>query len=119
MIADPAFRHADAWMPGDGWVRERAGYRKLPGVSSGLSCFSPVVGGEDYWVDVELAGVKSGGVHPAAGAGDLGIFFSSDGKHGAVVRAGSDNALFGLLASADFEGEVLHFHARPAVAADL
>jgi hypothetical protein len=118
MIADPAFRYADAWLPGEGWVRKGTSYQKAPGVSSGLSCFSPVVEGEDYWVEVELADVRAGGVHPAAGAGGLGAFFGTDGKHGAVIRAGGDNALFGLLASANFEGQVRRFDARPAVAGD-
>jgi hypothetical protein len=90
---------------------------KAPGVSSTLSCFSPVVGGERYRVSVELADVTRGGVHPCAGSGGLADFFSGNGRHEGVIEAGDGNALIGLLASADFAGRIVRFDAAPVGAA--
>jgi predicted O-methyltransferase YrrM len=114
MIADPGFRFSDNWVLGEGWAWESGGVVKAPGVSSGLSCFSPVIAGERYRVIVELADVTEGGVHPGAGAGELSAdFFSCDGRHEAVIEAGGGNSLMGLLASANFVGRVLRFEASP------
>ena len=69
LIYDPGFHHRDNWLLGDGWTFAGRGVLHEPGSSSSVSCFSPVVGGETYKIEVELAKVISGGVHPGAGGG--------------------------------------------------
>jgi hypothetical protein len=95
-----------------GWEKIGQGVRKNPGSSSSLACFAPVIAGEKYLVTLTLSDVISGGVHPGAGAGPLQAFLSTNGDHVCEIVAGSDNARFGLLASADFSGVVLRLNAE-------
>lgn len=115
LISDPNFQHSDNWLLGEGWSFTQGRVSHTPGISSSASCFSPVVGGERYKVEVELANVTSGGVHPAAGSGELMNFMSKNGKHSTIIKSGSDNAFIGLLASADFDGDIISFNAEPLV----
>lgn len=112
MIADPDFRFSDRWILDEGWSWSPRGPVKAAGVSSAVSCYSPVQAGQRYRVVVELAEVRQGGVHPGAGSGNLAEFFSCDGRHEAVIEAGDGNALIGLLASANFTGRVARFEAQ-------
>ena len=61
---------------------------------------------------MELANIISGGVHPAAGSGELMEFMNQNGKHSSVIKSGSDNAFIGLLASSDFHGDIISFNAE-------
>lgn len=61
VIADPRLQFRDNWLLGDGWSWDRRGPVKAPGVSSALSCYSPVIAGQRYRVVVELADVRQGG----------------------------------------------------------
>lgn len=111
LVADPFFEFADNWRLGEGFHWSEVGITKKPGASTAIDCFSPVVSGETYDVVVELKDVRSGGLHACAGGGSLGKFFSQNGVSAGRVKAGSENALIGLLASSDFEGTVVRFSA--------
>ncbi|WP_168208232.1 class I SAM-dependent methyltransferase [Agrobacterium sp. T29] len=112
LIKDISLSFADQWILGEGWNFEPNSASKKTGASSSISCFSPVKEGEKYRITVELRNVTAGGVHPGAGGSELSAFFSSDGTHEAEIVAGSENALIGLLASADFEGTVVSIDAE-------
>jgi len=113
IIADPSFAQRDAWILGDGWEWTRRGIVKKPGVSSALTCYAPVISGERYKIEVELAKVKSGGLSPGAGGSDASAFISGNGDQSCVIQASSINAMVGVLASADFDGRVVRFDAQP------
>jgi len=112
LISDPRFQTREAWILGDGWEITRKGATKTKGISSAIGCFSPVIEGELYLIEVELSDVKSGVLHPAAGGSRLGECFAHNGHQSCFIKSGGENAQIGLLASADFKGRVLEFSAK-------
>jgi predicted O-methyltransferase YrrM len=112
VIEDPQFTHVDLWIADAGWQWSKDGYVKIKGESNSISCFAPVLAGKKYLVRVELADVKSGGVHPGAGGGEISSCFGSDGFNEAIITAGGTSSFIGLLATSDFDGMVLSFSAE-------
>lgn len=114
MIRDPTFVYADQWIAGKGWQHGPNGFSKVAGVSSAVHCFSPVIEGQVYDVELDLQDVTAGGVHPVAGGGSVSLCFDDSGHFEGQIEAGGENALLGLLATEDFVGRVTCFKARPA-----
>ena len=115
LVKDPEFQFADQWIFGEGWSFKRGRFQKLPGQSTSVSCFSPVIAGERYRVQVKISHATGGGLHPGAGGSALSAFFSGNGVHTADIIAGGENSMIGLLASADFRGVVGYFSAEHLV----